>query len=64
MLFLLCILIGLVLLIAGGSWFAAATTVGWIFLIFGIVTTAFAAYGYNQIRKEQQELFEQTFKRL
>jgi len=33
------IIAGLILLLAGGGWFAGAITVGWILLIAGIVTT-------------------------
>lgn len=33
------IIAGLILLLAGSSWFTGAATVGWILLIVGIITT-------------------------
>lgn len=33
------IIAGLILLLAGGGWFAGAVTVGWILLVAGVITT-------------------------
>lgn len=36
---ILGIIAGLILLLAGSSWFAGAVTIGWILLIAGVVIT-------------------------
>lgn len=53
---LVLLLAGLILLLAGGSWFAGATTVGVICLVVGavlfVVQLAWTAIVGNRIRKE------------
>lgn len=53
---LLLLLPGLILLLAGGSWFAGAVTVGWILAITGAVLILlqmlWVAFIASRVRKE------------
>lgn len=59
---ILGIIAGLILLLAGSSWFTGAVTVGWILLIGGVALTVLpfiiAAVAYKKVNSRRSTFFD------